>query len=101
MPIAIGVLIHLFLDAMWADPESLWWPLLGFEFSPTDAATAGVYVKGVLANWWVWLGEAAGLIYLVGLGRRSDLGSSEARNEFFTTGRVSAPIGLSGQPPAP
>ena len=101
MPIAIGVLIHLFLDAMWADPETLWWPVLGLEFSPAAAMTAGDLVTDTISNLWVWLGEAAGLVYLVVLARRSDLGAAEARREFFSTGRVSAAIGISGPPSEP
>lgn len=100
MPIAIGVLIHLFLDAMWADPETLWWPILGLDFSPAAATSPADLIGDVLGNAWVWLGEAAGLLYLVTLGRRSGLGSQEARRELYNSGRVSAPIGLSGWPPA-
>lgn len=35
---SFGVLIHLFLDAMWFRPRTLFWPLLGLSFGeyPTD-----------------------------------------------------------------
>lgn len=35
---SFGVLIHLFLDAMWFRPQTLFWPLLGLSFGeyPTD-----------------------------------------------------------------
>ena len=97
MPIAIGVLIHLFLDAMWADPESLWWPFLGFEFASVEAAAASDYVVDVLGNVWAWIGELVGLGYLTILARRSNLSSPEARRSFLATGRVTAPIGFSDQ----
>ncbi len=35
MPLAVGVLMQLILDAMWRQPETLWWPFLGWEFSAT------------------------------------------------------------------
>ncbi len=37
MLIAIGMLLHLFLDAMWRDQETLWWPFLGFGFTPVGS----------------------------------------------------------------
>ncbi len=99
MPIAIGVLIHLFLDAMWADPETLWWPILGFDFSSNAATSAAELARGVFSNPWVWGGEVAGVAYLATLGYRSGFADRRARREFFATGVVSAPIGLSGQSP--
>lgn len=95
MPVAIGVLVHLFLDAMWADPETLWWPLLGLDFSKANAATLSDLVAETLGNWWVWAGELAGLAYLILLAKRSGLQTTEARRHFIETGRVSAPIGFS------
>ena len=64
MPLAIGLLLHALLDAMWLDPETLWWPLLGWGFSPAGPATVTGYLGSVLGDWRVWLGEGAGLIYL-------------------------------------
>jgi len=93
MPVAIGVLLHLFLDAMWASPESLWWPLLGLEFTRQGASTAAGYVGDVLSNPWMWLGELAGLSYLVVLARRAGLAHPAARRLLRETGRVDVPIG--------
>lgn len=95
MPLAIGVLIHLFLDAMWADPETLWWPAFGLDFSDAGAATVPDLVGAVLSAWWVWAGEAAGLIYLLALARRANLNDAATRREFVATGRIGAPIGFS------
>ena len=40
MAVAIGMLLHLALDAMWTEPEVLFWPVLGVEFPP-DAGGGG------------------------------------------------------------
>lgn len=93
MPIAIGMLLHLFLDAMWAEPETLWWPFLGSDFSEVPAATVGAYVEGVLTDWRTWVTEFAGLVYLVVLVRRGRLAQPEQRRQFLTTGTIDVPIG--------
>lgn len=92
MPLAIGLLLHLVLDAMWNDPETLWWPFLGWDFTPAGPATVGAYVSGVLTDWRMWGLEAAGLVYVLALGRRAHLGTSEGRHRLVTTGTVDAPI---------
>ncbi len=93
MLVATGVLVHLGLDSMWLDPQTLWWPFLGWEFTETAYATFGAYVGGVLADPWMWIGELVGFVYLIYLGRASGLGDRRARRMLFSTGRVSAPIG--------
>lgn len=92
MPLAIGMLVHLALDTMWASPETLWWPFLGFEFTPTDAATLGDHVTDVLGDMRVWLLEVVGGVYLLVLGRRARLDDPERRTAFLTTGEVDVPI---------
>jgi len=92
MPLAIGMLVHLFLDAMWAAPETLWWPFLGLGFTPADAANAGEYVAGVLGDWRVWALELIGLTYLFVLASRASLDSPQARQLLWTTGRIDVPI---------
>ena len=92
MPLAIGMLLHLFLDAMWSDPETLWWPFLGLEFSPAGQATAGAYLTSILSDWRMWALEAIGLLYLVVLARRAHLERPEARTQLLATGTVDAPI---------
>ena len=93
MLVAVGVLMHLALDAMWADPNTLWWPFLGWEFTRTGIATFGGYAAGVLSDPWMWAGEVAGLTYLTFLWRLSGLNDAAARRTLLSTGRVSAPIG--------
>ena len=92
MPLAIGMLVHLALDAMWASLETLWWPFLGTEFSPTEAATVGGYVVGVLTDLRTWALELVGLVYLMVLGNRGGLGGRDARRRFLATGVVDVPM---------
>lgn len=92
MPLAIGILFHMLLDALWLDPETLWWPLLGWGFSAAGPATASAYIESVVTNWWVWAGEVVGLIYFGYLWSAAGLGDGEKRAEFWRTGRVDAPI---------
>lgn len=92
MPLAIGLLLHLLLDAMWLDPETLWWPLLGWDFTPADPATAAEYVREIGGDWRTWLSEAAGLAYLVYLWRAARMSDPAQRRRFIATGRVDVPI---------
>lgn len=92
MPLAIGLLLHILLDAMWLDPETLWWPLLGWSFSPAGPATVGGYVGAVLGDWKVWLGEVVGLGYLAYLWSAARLSDAEQRARLWRTGRVDVPI---------
>lgn len=96
MPIAIGILIHLFLDTMWADPETLWWPILGGSFTPDGAASVGEYVTAVLKDPWVWLGEGVGVAYLAVLANRAGFADGGSRRRFFGTGQINVPIGSAG-----
>ena len=93
MLVAIGVLMHLALDAMWADPNTLWWPFLGWEFTHMGMSTFNEYATSVLSDPWMWAGEIVGLAYLAFLWRSSGLSDPEARKTFWSTGRVTAPIG--------
>jgi len=92
MLLATGVLLHLALDALWNQPETLWWPFLGSDFAATGFATFGLYAADVLTDPLVWVGEAAGLAYLVFLWRKSGLQIAEARRKLLMTGAVSARI---------
>ena len=92
MPLAVGLFMHLFLDAMWSDPETLWWPFLGLDFSPSGAGDAAAHVAAVLSDWRVWALEAVGLAYLIVLGRRARLADPSARRQLLTVGTVDAPI---------
>lgn len=92
MPLAIGLLLHAVLDAMWLDPETLWWPLLGWGFAPAGPETVSSYAAAVLGDWKVWLGEGAGLVYLAFLWSAARLSDAEKRAVFWRTGRIDVPI---------
>lgn len=93
MPLAIGVLLHLFLDAMWASPATLWWPLLGWTFTVGTATTVGAYLGDLLTDPVMWLLEAVGAFYLVFLWRAGRMSDPARRAEFAATGRIQVPIG--------
>lgn len=92
MPLAIGILTHLVLDAMWTDPETLLWPFLGFDFAPSGFGSAGVLVVSILTDWRVWALEMVGAGYLAYLVSRGNLTSPEERARFARTGRIAVPI---------
>lgn len=93
MPLAIGILLHLVFDAMWRQPETLWWPLLGWRFTSTGLATVGDYLEWLFTDPRTWILEGVGLLYLILLAYRSGLARPEERELLFKTGRVQAPIG--------
>lgn len=83
-----GLLVHLLLDAMWTDPETLFWPLFGFEFAASDSLTVGDwFLQRVTDPVAVGL-EALGLLYLVYLWRRAGLGDPEPRRRLLRTGQI-------------
>lgn len=92
MPLAIGILTHLVLDGMWADPETLWWPFLSLDFATSGFGSAGALVGSVLADWRVWTLEAVGAVYLTYLAYRGNLSSPEEWSRFRKTGRIAVPI---------
>jgi len=66
---AFGVLAHFLLDAMWLEPSTLLWPLLGFTFIKYPGMDLDAWLKmllyGLTANPEVYIPEAMGLIILV------------------------------------
>lgn len=92
MLFAVGILLHLALDAMWRSPETLWWPFLGTAFTSSGFATYGAYLRDLVANPIMWAGEVVGLGYLVWMGRRIGITDPEVRRTLLRTGVVS--VGL-------
>ncbi|MDX1691670.1 MAG: metal-dependent hydrolase [Acidimicrobiia bacterium] len=88
--LVIGSLLHLVLDAAWADPEAFWWPFFGFDFPMRPDSAFPELVRRMVTDPWVWAGEAVGLAYLVGLWRTQLAGSWGLRG-FLRTGRVPMP----------
>jgi inner membrane protein len=92
MPLAIGLLLHILFDAMWFDPETLWWPLLGWSFTAAGPESASEYLRLILTDWRTWLTEVVGLLYLVYLWRAARLSDRDTRSQFMSDGRVDVPI---------
>jgi membrane-bound metal-dependent hydrolase YbcI (DUF457 family) len=92
MALAVGMLAHLVLDAMWADQETLLWPFLGWEFTPAGPVDVGAYLRAILTDPVMWAGELVGLAYLVWLWQRAGLSSAATRATFWSTGKVDVPI---------
>ena len=92
MLFAVGILMHLALDAMWRSPETLWWPFLGTDFASTGFETYGAYLGDLLTSPVMWAGEVAGLAYVGWLARRARAEDPNVRRAFLRTGVVS--VGL-------
>lgn len=88
--VAVGVMFHLLLDAMWVTPETLFWPLFGWEFPPSVDDYWSGFLGRLLDEPLVLAQEAAGLTYLIYLWRKTGLADGTRRREFLTTGRVPA-----------
>ena len=86
------VLLHVFLDAQWLNPEGFWWPFLGPEFPVEENST----LAGVIAEHFTSIvslvTEALGLAYLVALYMRGGLTEPEPRREFLTKGTIALPL---------
>lgn len=93
IPLAIGSLLHLFLDGMWLHPETLLWPALGTAFSPAPSATFWEALLATATDPLTIGMEVIGLTYLVWLWRRADLGDSQRRRQVLTSGDLGVPIG--------
>jgi membrane-bound metal-dependent hydrolase YbcI (DUF457 family) len=90
MAVVIGAMFHLVLDAAWADPKAFWWPLLGFEFPEIADSAILPLLRAQVTNPMVWLGEAAGLAYLVYLWVRW-VPSAGGMRAVLSTGRIPLP----------
>lgn len=87
MALAIGMFFHLLLDGMWATTEVFLWPFFG-DFPPGPSPYwSGVWERA-LSDPWRWMAEAAGITYLVVLGRKAGLGDPEARRRLLRSGRI-------------
>ena len=90
LAIAIGVFSHLVLDAMWASPPTLFWPLYGWDF-PRSANEPGLnqirlWWKTLISDTAVDVTEAIGLIVLLGIGWV--LIGKKGLKEFLLKGRI-------------
>ncbi len=88
--LVIGVFVHLILDGAWTSPEAFFWPLFGLDFPPVAGSDFATLLGDMLESPWVWLGEAAGLGYLLFLWRRY-LAEQGAIAAFRSDGRIPMP----------
>ncbi|MDE0169222.1 MAG: metal-dependent hydrolase [bacterium] len=86
--LAVGVMFHLLLDAMWLLPEVLLWPLAG---SLSLAGTPGDWTGfpgSVTGNPAGLVQEAAGFVYLIWLLGRAGLSDGAKRSRLWRTGVI-------------
>ncbi len=88
MAVAVGALIHLFLDGMWTEQETLLWPAFGWAFPPGPPDYWSGLLGRIVSDPWLAVREVAGLGYLALLWRRARLGDPQRRRELLRTGRV-------------
>ena len=85
--VAFGTFVHLILDGMWLDPQTLLWPLYGFSFPKFDPS---YWMEDMLYNLLmeplVWLPELVGISLIIWfiwiLVHRGNLGT------FMKNGRI-------------
>ena len=88
LALAVGVMFHLILDAMWLIRETLLWPLFGWTFPPSlDDYWAGLLSR-ILSDPLLLAQEAVGLAYLVFLWRRANLSDPERRFRLWRLGTI-------------
>jgi inner membrane protein len=87
LTLAVGTLMHLILDQMWSAPNTLFWPLLGFEFDKTDVTG---WLSGILdklqTNPEVYIPEIIGFMILLLFGLM--LIFRKQMPEFIKNGRI-------------
>lgn len=89
--VVIGSLVHLILDAAWADPEAFWWPLFGWDFPKVVDSSLGALLSGMIRDPLVWAGEAIGAAYLIFLWRRYLSSAGALRTFWREDGRIPLP----------
>ena len=93
MPVVIGLFMHLLLDAVWGNFETLWWPFMGLSFPVVPVSDLSFHPVGALGDWKVWAVNTVGFFYLVVLAGRGGLVRSTVRRRFLRTGQIGVPIG--------
>jgi inner membrane protein len=87
LALAAGTLAHLVLDQMWNIPQTLLWPLMGWQFPAEDLTGWGENIlRSLFSNPMTIVTESIGLIILVWfavmVAKRKQIGA------FLKTGRV-------------
>jgi hypothetical protein len=73
--------MHLVFDGAFNNTKVFWWPFAGFNFG-------GASIPSFDRMWLDVVLEIAGAAMLAWVWRTNNLSSSEARREFFRTGRL-------------
>jgi inner membrane protein len=88
MALAIGWLLALLLDGMWAHQDVFLWPFFGWEIPFGEAPFWPLAWERALSDPWRWVTEAVGLAYLVWLWIALGMSDRERRRATFETGRL-------------
>lgn len=85
--VAVGWLLHLVGDGMWAAPETFFWPAFGFEFATSPAEPYGwdLFVHP-LDHVWTWAGEGVGIAILTWFWVAFRLGHEDRLKQFLRDG---------------
>lgn len=78
----IGLYVHLILDMAWAQSETFWWPVYGWDI-PTGV-TSGVASRG----WWNVLLELVGIACAVWAYKKFGFDDPDRRQRFLRTGQL-------------
>lgn len=93
--LALGALMHLVLDQMWNIPQTLFWPLLGWEFPKEDlSGYVGFLLDELLHRPDVYVPELIGFIIVVAFIYYNKLYQPGPLKSFILHGK------LGGQPGA-
>jgi hypothetical protein len=89
--LAVGWLLHLVVDGMWAAPQTFLWPAFGAAFSdvPGEQYTWDLLTRP-LVHWSTWATEAMGAAILAWFWIAFRLGDPERRRRFLRDGHLRA-----------
>lgn len=89
--LAVGWLLHLVADGMWAAPETFFWPLFGSSFATSPAEPYSWNLLTAPADHvWTWAGELAGAAALAWFWVAFELGSRDRWRIFLKDGHLRA-----------
>lgn len=89
--LAVGWLLHLVADGMWAAPETFFWPLFGSSFAMSPAEPYSWDLLTAPADHvWTWAGELAGVAALAWFWVAFELGSRDRWRMFLKDGHLRA-----------
>lgn len=79
--------LHLLLDRLWEEPNTLLWPLLGTGF-PKIGVEFGDYFGILFSNSYVYIGEIIGLAIIITIVIRTRLYLKSNLKAYFKMGRL-------------